>query len=89
MFVLVVEDDRDVRELLRFTFERAGIGVLVEPDGYRNDRDDLVAVVSGLRSGSRLLRDLRRHGWRLPVIEVVKPFSPRELVARVRAHIPF
>jgi DNA-binding response OmpR family regulator len=88
MFVLVVEDDRDVRDLLKFTFERAGFGVLVERDGYRAEADDLIAIVSGLRSGSRLVRDLSRSGL-LPLVEVAKPFSPMELVARVRAHLPF
>jgi DNA-binding response OmpR family regulator len=87
MFVLVVEDDRDVRELLRFTFERAGFGVLLELDSDGPpDRDDLVGIVSGLPSGARLQRARGRYRL-LPIIEVAKPFSPRELVLRVRSHV--
>src|SRR5262245_12554983 len=77
MFVLVVEDDRDVRDLLRFTFERAGFGVLLDLDSDGSpDRDDVVGIVSGLRSGARLLRARSRYRL-LPIVEVAKPFSPR------------
>jgi hypothetical protein len=56
MFLLIVEDDRDVRDLLRFTFERAGFGVVLEPDSAgQQERDDLLGNVSGPRSGARLL----------------------------------
>jgi DNA-binding response OmpR family regulator len=91
-FVLVLEEDRDLRDLLRFTFERAGFGVLLEPDGDGPPhqvvlvQDDLVGIVSGLRSGARLLHARSRYRL-LPIIEVAKPFSPRDLVLRVRAHV--
>jgi hypothetical protein len=77
----------DVRDLLRFTFERAGFGVLLEPGSTEPaEPDDLVGIVSGLRSGARLLLAQRRYRL-LPIIEVAKPFSPRELVLRVRSQV--
>ena len=114
--VLVVEDERDVAELLRFNLAKEGFDVLVAPhgtDALRIARDQLPDVV---------LLDLvvpQLNGWdvcrrlkeatdtrSIPIIMVTgraeegdkilgfelgaddyvtKPFSPRELVARVRA----
>ena len=88
--VLIVEADRDVRELLAFSLERAGFTALVAIDCHDSGSPDRpTAIVSGLPSGHRGLRRLRQldRYRRLPVIEVTKPFSPRELVARVHAHL--
>jgi hypothetical protein len=88
--ILIVEADRDVRELLAFSLERAGFTALAAIDCHDSGSPDRpTAIVSGLPSGHRGLRRLRQvdRYRRLPVIEVTKPFSPRELVARVHAHL--
>jgi DNA-binding response OmpR family regulator len=114
--LLVVEDDPDIVELLRYNLEREGYRVLVATDGERGLGDagrhqpDLVLLdlmLPGL-DGLEVLKRMRgQEGTRgIPVLvltakseetDVVlglemgaddyltKPFSPRELVARVRA----
>src|SRR5262249_50068995 len=74
--VLIVEADRDVRELLAFSLERAGFTALVAIDGHDSGSPERpTAIVSGLPSGHRgllRLRQLERYR-RLPVIQVTKP----------------
>jgi two-component system phosphate regulon response regulator PhoB len=114
--LLVIEDDSDIVELLRYNLEREGFRVLVASDGERGlaeaarAQPDLVLLdlmLPGL-DGLEVCRRLRaQEGTRaLPVLvltatgvesDVViglemgaddyltKPFSPRELLARVRA----
>jgi two-component system phosphate regulon response regulator PhoB len=114
--LLVIEDDPDIVELLRYNLEREGFRVLVTTDGERGLADasrhqpDLVLLdlmLPGL-DGLEVCRRLRaQDGTRgIPVLvltakseesDVVvglemgaddyltKPFSPRELLARVRA----
>ena len=114
--LLVIEDDPDIVELLRYNLEREGYRVLVATDGERGLADagkqqpDLVLLdlmLPGL-DGLEVCRRLRgQDGTRgIPVLvltakseetDVViglemgaddyltKPFSPRELLARVRA----
>jgi DNA-binding response OmpR family regulator len=114
--VLLVEDERDIADLVRHHLEREGIRCVHAPDGAtalrlaRADHPDLVVLdlmLPGL-DGLEVCRQLRAEPAtrRLPVIMltarseevdrvvglelgaddyVVKPFSPRELVARVRA----
>jgi DNA-binding response OmpR family regulator len=114
--VLLVEDERDIAELVRFQLEKEGVRCLVAPDGAtglrlaRAEQPDLVILdlmLPGL-DGLEVCRQLRRDAAtrRLPIIMltaraeevdrivglelgaddyVVKPFSPRELAARVRA----
>jgi two-component system phosphate regulon response regulator PhoB len=53
--VLVVDDDRDIRELLIFRLERAGFGVHGEPDGER-----------GLAAARRLRPALAIVDWMMP-----------------------
>lgn len=115
MKVLVVEDDRDLVELLTFTLGRAGFETLVahEPDSaltiLRENDPDLVLLDINLGgwNGLDLLAEVRRMS-RLPVIlltardreddkvrgleagaddYVTKPFSHRELIARIRARL--
>jgi two-component system, OmpR family, phosphate regulon response regulator PhoB len=114
--VLVVEDERDIADLVRYHAEKAGMRVVHAADGgtaLRLARAELPDVVildlmlPGL-DGLEVCRQLRREAAtrRLPIIMltargeevdrvvglelgaddyVVKPFSPRELIARIRA----
>lgn len=109
--VLVVEDEKDIREVLRRYLERAGFSVLTTPSGAEAlgllPSADLVVLDLGLPDvdGTDILREIHALGS-LPVIVltarsstedrirglelgaddyVTKPFSPHELVLRVRA----
>jgi two-component system phosphate regulon response regulator PhoB len=114
--ILVVEDERPIREMIAFNLGRAGYTVQQAPDGRAAraaiaDRfPDLVLMdwmlpdISGLELTRQLKRDQQTR--EIPVIMVtarseeddrvtgldggaddyiVKPFSARELVARIRA----
>jgi two-component system phosphate regulon response regulator PhoB len=114
--VLLVEDERDIAELVRYHVEKAGMRFVHAADGgaaLRIARAELPDValldlmLPGL-DGLEVCRQLRRDAAtrRLPIIMltargeevdrvvglelgaddyVVKPFSPRELLARIRA----
>ncbi len=114
--VLLVEDERDIADLVRYHVERAGMRFVHAADGAaalrlaRAEQPDLVILdllLPGL-DGLEVCRQLRRDALtrRLPIIMltargeevdrvvglelgaddyIVKPFSPRELVARIRA----
>jgi DNA-binding response OmpR family regulator len=114
--VLVIEDERDIAELVRYHLEKAGMHVVHGTDGsaalrlVREQHPDLVVLdlmlpgLDGLEVCRRLRREVATQG--LPIIMltakaeevdrvvglelgaddyVVKPFSPRELVARIKA----
>jgi phosphate regulon transcriptional regulator PhoB len=114
--VLIVEDEQDISDLVRFHLEQEGFAVIVTPDGEkaleaaRRQRPALVILdlmlpgVPGLEVCRMLRADERvadvpivmltaRAGEADRVVGlemgaddyVTKPFSPRELVARVRA----
>lgn len=114
--IVVIEDEKDIAELLRFTLQREGYEVRCAAGGMegleliRRGPADLALIdimlpdLDGLEVCKRVRADRGLRG--LPVIfltakgeevdrivglemgaddYVVKPFSPRELVARVRA----
>jgi len=113
--ILVVDDDRRVRELLEIAFTAHGYRVITASDGEEAvrralaERPDLVVLDVRLpkRSGLEVCESLRADaiGAQIPIVLVsaaaenetrlqgfnrgaddylVKPFSPRELLARVK-----
>ena len=114
--ILIVDDEPDLRELVRYNLEREGFAVLESEDGehaldmVRKERPDLVVLDVMLpgADGLEICRMLRSQSpaARIPIVMltakagevdrilgleigaddyVSKPFSPRELVARIRA----
>jgi two-component system alkaline phosphatase synthesis response regulator PhoP len=112
--ILVVEDDRTLRETLRYNLLAEGYEVLIASDGgeglisARQDAPDVVVLDLMLPSlsGVEVCKALRRDGSVVPIIMltardaeidrigglesgaddyVTKPFSMRELIARVGA----
>jgi len=113
--ILLVDDDRDIVELLKFLLGRTGMVTLPALDApsaltiFDAERPDLAIVDVGLGpwSGFDLVAELRSRSD-MPIIlltarssdedkvrgfevgaddYLVKPFSHRELIARVRAHL--
>ncbi len=114
--ILIVEDERDIGDLVKYHLEKAGLSARVVGDGKQaldliaRDQPDLVVLdlmLPGL-DGLEVCRRLRGSGATqgIPIIMltaraeeldrilglemgaddyVPKPFSPRELVARVKA----
>ena len=116
--ILIVEDDPDIAESLKYNFEREGWPAITAPTGEAgltaalNEKDTPSLIVLDLMlpgmSGTELCRRLRREPAtrRTPIIMltakasesdrvtgldlgaddyITKPFSVRELLARVRA----
>ena len=114
--VLVIEDDKDIIELVKYNLEKDGFQVAASVDGatglaqVRKTPPDLLILdlmlpkLSGLEICKEVRKDVSLN--RLPVLiltakgeeadrvvglelgaddYVTKPFSPRELVARVKA----
>jgi two-component system OmpR family response regulator len=111
--VLVADDDRHIREVVRFALERDGHRVVEAEDGaraleeFRSEAADLVVldIVMPERDGLDVCRAIRQTSH-VPILflssrddeldrilglemgaddYVTKPFSPRELAARVKA----
>jgi two-component system OmpR family response regulator len=111
--ILVVDDDPQIREVVRFAVGREGFRVCEAGNGrdaievFERERPDLVIldILMPEMDGTDVCRAIRR-GSTVPIIflsskddevdrilglelggddYVTKPFSPRELVARVRA----
>ena len=113
--LLIVDDEPDIRELMRFTLEAAGFRVLEA--GHADEARKLLAEAPDLilldwmlpgRSGLELTEQLKQNAKTraIPIVMVsargeeedrikgldtgaddyiAKPFSPRELVARINA----
>ena len=113
--VLIVDDDRELVDLLAFSVRRAGLEPLPAHDrasatqAFEMDRPEVVVldVNLGRSTGLDVLRDIRRTSL-VPVIlltamgseddkvrglelgaddYVTKPFSHRELIARIRVQL--
>jgi two-component system OmpR family response regulator len=111
--ILVVDDDPQIREVVRFAVGREGFRVSEAGNGrdalaaFERDPADLIIldILMPEMDGTEVCREIRRHST-VPIIflsskddeidrilglelggddYVTKPFSPRELIARVRA----
>jgi len=116
MTILLIEDEKNIAELVRYNLEQEGYRVLSARDGevglqvVERERPDLILldVLLPRLDGLEVCRKLKQSqmGCHIPVIMltakasesdkvaglelgaddyVTKPFSPRELVARIRA----
>ena len=101
--VLIVEDEKNIVDIIRFNLQRTGYNTLEAYDGEaglamaREKKPDLILldVMMPKMMGFDVCRALRAEGDNVPVIiltareedYITKPFSMRELLARVKANI--
>ncbi|CCO07394.1 response regulator transcription factor [Desulforamulus hydrothermalis] len=113
--ILIIEDDRNICELLALYFKKEGYTVVLAHDGSTGlnllhaEKPDVIIldIMLPVINGLEVCRLIRQH-YTMPVIMltakdtsedkvagldtgaddyVVKPFDPKELCARVRAHL--
>ena len=114
--VLVIEDEKNIVDILRFNLERKGCRVLEAYDGEeglrraRTEKPDLILldIMLPKMNGFSVCEALRKDGDNVPILlltareeeddkvrgleigaddYITKPFSMREVVARVEANI--
>ncbi len=114
--ILIVEDEKNIVDILRFNLQREGYGTMEAYDGEdglekaRSGKPDLILldVMLPRMNGFDVCRTLRGEGSNVPVViltareeetdkvlgleigaddYITKPFSMRELIARVGANI--
>ena len=114
--VLVVEDEKNIVDILRFNLERKGCRVLEAYDGEeglrraRTEKPDLILldIMLPKMNGFSVCEALRKDGDNVPILlltareeeddkvrgleigaddYITKPFSMREVIARVEANI--
>ena len=114
--ILIVEDEKNIVDILRFNLQREGYRTVEAYDGAdglkkaRKENPDLILldVMLPKMIGFDVCRTLREEGNNVPVIiltareeeadkvsgleigaddYITKPFSPSEMVARVKAHL--
>ena len=114
--ILIVEDEKNIVDILRFNLQREGYDTLEAYDGEdglekaRSGKPDLILldVMLPRMNGFDVCRALREEGSNVPVViltareeetdkvlgleigaddYITKPFSMRELIARVGANI--
>lgn len=114
--ILIIEDERDLAELVAFNLEKEGYRPLITPDGQsgleavRNNSPDLILLdlmlpgMSGIET-CKILKGSEKTA-KIPIVMltakgeeidrvvgfevgaddyVIKPFSPRELLLRIKA----
>jgi len=111
--ILIVDDDPSIRDVLKFTLDKAGFDVSEATNGtealtvFKMHSPDLMVldILMPEMDGTDVCREIRKHS-NLPIIfltsldeeadriiglelggddYITKPFSPRELLARVKA----
>ena len=90
--LLIIEDDGNIRELLRLYLEQEGYTVESASDGaeglraFKRIHPDLVLldVMMPQMDGWQVIKEIRAIS-KTPVIMLTKPFEMREVIARIHA----